>query len=89
LSEELPKNGDVPKSPLPAIGSLDAVGGTKTFKNLPWFVSRVPPALAFLHIRALAARALSFHTVKRETGEQDESTYPTRNDDHSTAVLDS
>jgi hypothetical protein len=72
--------------PLPAIGSLDAVGGTKTFKNLPWFVSRVPLALAFLHIRALAARVLSFHTVK---GEQDESTYPTRNDDHSTAVLDS
>jgi hypothetical protein len=67
LSEELPKNGDVPKSPLSAIGSLDAVGGTKTFKNLPWFVSRVPPALAFLHIRALAARVFELSHCERKT----------------------
>jgi hypothetical protein len=33
LSEELPKNGDVPKSPLPAIGSLDAIGGTKNIQK--------------------------------------------------------
>jgi hypothetical protein len=57
LSEELPKNGDVPKSPLPAIGSLDAIGGTKTFKNRPRLVSRVSPASAFLDICALARGA--------------------------------
>jgi hypothetical protein len=33
LSEELPKNGDVPKSSLPAIGSLDAIGGTKNIQK--------------------------------------------------------
>jgi hypothetical protein len=31
LSEELPKNGDVPKSPLSAIGSVNAVGRHETF----------------------------------------------------------
>ena len=58
LDRELPKNGDVPKSPLPLVGSLDAVGRREILlKNRPWFISRIPPALAFLHIRARWRRA--------------------------------
>jgi hypothetical protein len=55
LSKELPQNGDVPMSPLPAIGSLDAVGRHENLlKTRPWCVSRVPLALACLHIAPTA-----------------------------------
>jgi lipocalin-like protein len=58
LSEELPKNGDVPKSPLPPIGSLDAVGRLENLlKNRPWCVSRVPSAFAYRHVRDSVAHA--------------------------------
>src|SRR5260370_30440626 len=47
LSEELPKNRDVPKSPLPPIGRLNAVGRhDNILKNRPMFVPLEPPALA-------------------------------------------
>src|SRR6266436_7966167 len=60
------------RSPLSAIGSLNAVGRHENLlKNRPWFVSRVPPALAF----CISAWFRAFHAVK---GEHDESTYPAR-----------
>jgi hypothetical protein len=87
LSEELPKNGDVPKSPLSAIGSLNAVGRHENLlKNRSWFVSRVAPAFAFCTSACWQRAFRAFHAVK---GEHDESTYPAGNDDHSATVLGS
>jgi hypothetical protein len=49
LSEELPKNGDVPKSPLPPFSSPDAIGGHNS-NSKAWLVLRVPKAPAYRHV---------------------------------------
>jgi hypothetical protein len=68
LSEELPKNGDVPKSPLSAIGSLNAAGRHENLlkKKRPWFVGG-GASVPILHIRVLAARVSSCSRSQRRT----------------------
>jgi hypothetical protein len=52
LPEELPQNGDIPKSPLPPIGSVGAVGG-HDFNLKIDVVSPVPlaPAAALIKLK--------------------------------------
>jgi hypothetical protein len=50
LTEELPKNGDVPMSPLPPIGGLGAIGGHNSNLKIH-LLSRVPSATAYPHVR--------------------------------------
>src|SRR6266849_2663259 len=49
------------------LAALTPSAARKTFKNRPRLVSRVSPASAYLDIRALAARVLSFSRCDRRT----------------------
>jgi hypothetical protein len=65
LLEELPKNGDVPKSPLPLIGSPGAIGRHDfDLENRRWL--RIVGAVGThnLHVRALSARLPIFQITK-------------------------